>query len=149
MGENHRMLLLYIKRIHSLEAPNSDSLATTRRRIQPLLLRLQPEGSYKSLNSLDPIRKMLQAPELFGFNQKVAKTTYPFPIQPPCNINVDQMSLLHTLPLSIPLSLSLCLCHCHYLINLYMLINQLTPVPYHASTLYQHASIMNQRYINK
>jgi hypothetical protein len=157
------MIFLYIKRIHSLEAPTSDSPATTGRRLQPPVLRLQPEGSYNSLNSLAPTRRRLQPPEFSGSNQKVATTTYPCPIQPPCNINVDQLSLSQTLPLSLPLSLSLTfsftvtlsVCHLslHCLINLYLhqptntcAIPCINCIP---TYILSHASIMNQRYINK
>jgi hypothetical protein len=68
MGENHKMIFLYIKRIHSLEAPTSDSPTTTGRRLQPPVLRLQPEGSYNSLNSLAPTRRRLQPPEFSDSN---------------------------------------------------------------------------------
>jgi hypothetical protein len=50
MGENHIIFsYIFIKRKHSLEAPTSNSLATIGRRLQPPILRLQPEGSYNSL----------------------------------------------------------------------------------------------------
>ncbi len=56
-GENHQILFLYIKRIHSLEAPNSDSLAATGRRLQP--------PSFSGYNL-----KETPTPQLFGSNQK-------------------------------------------------------------------------------
>jgi hypothetical protein len=133
MGENHIMLFLYIKRIHSLEAPTSDSPATTGRRLQPPILRLQPEGSYNSLNSLAPTRRRLQPPEFSGSNRKVATTTYPCPIlsalkykcRPTVTITnsatatttTTTMCLFHclchsVLSLSLSLSLPLCLYHC-------------------------------------
>jgi hypothetical protein len=62
MGENHRMISYiyqeFIHRKHQL--PNSP--AATGRRLQPPILRLQPEGSYNSLNSLAPTRRRLQPP---------------------------------------------------------------------------------------
>ena len=62
MGENHGMLSYiskeYIHRKYQL--PNS--LATTGRRLQPPIYRLQPKGSYNSLISLAPIRRRLQPP---------------------------------------------------------------------------------------
>jgi len=56
----------YIHWKHQL--PNS--LDTTRRSIQPSIYRLQPEGSYNSLNSLDP------TPWFSGSNLKEAPTPY-------------------------------------------------------------------------
>ena len=51
MGENHQMFSYiyqeYIHRKHQL--PNSP--APTGRRLQPPIYRIQPEGSYNSLNS--------------------------------------------------------------------------------------------------
>jgi len=49
----------------------------------PLVYKLQPEGSYKSLISLAPTKRRLQPPEFFSSNQKMATTTYPFSILPP------------------------------------------------------------------
>jgi hypothetical protein len=49
----------FIHRKHQL--PNSP--AATGRRLQPPIYRLQPEGSYNSLNSLAPTRRRLQPPE--------------------------------------------------------------------------------------
>jgi hypothetical protein len=75
MGENHIMLSYiyqeFIHRKHQL--PNSP--AATGRRLQPPIYRLQPEGSYNSLNSLAPTRRRLQPPGFSGSNQKVATTT--------------------------------------------------------------------------
>jgi hypothetical protein len=63
MGENHIILSYiyqeFIHRKHQL--PNSP--AATGRRLQPPILRLQPEGSYNSLNSLAPTRRRLQPPD--------------------------------------------------------------------------------------
>ena len=107
MGENHIMISYiyqeFIHRKHQL--PNS--LATTRRRLQPPILRLQPEGTYNSLNSLAPTRRKLQPPRFSVSNRKVATTTYPFPVQTPCNINVNQLFLSQTLPLSLSMPLAL------------------------------------------
>jgi hypothetical protein len=127
MRENHKIHFLYIKRIHSLEAPTSDSPTTTGRRLQPPVPRLQPKGSYNSLNSPAPTRRRLQSPEFSGSNQKVDMTTYPFTAQPPCNINVDQTSLSQTMPLSLSLS--------HQPVSSHQTTK---PVPYHASSVYQY-----------
>jgi hypothetical protein len=52
MGENHKMLsYIYQEYIHwKHQLPNSP--AKTGRRLQPPIYRLQPEGSYNSLNFL-------------------------------------------------------------------------------------------------
>jgi hypothetical protein len=69
MGENHIMLSYiyqeFIHRKHQL--PNSP--VATGRRLQPPIYRLQPEGSYNSLNSL-------------GSNQKEATTPWVLRLQP-------------------------------------------------------------------
>jgi hypothetical protein len=50
MGETHKMFSYrFIKRKHSLEAPNSDSPATIGRRLQPPIIRIQPKGRYNSI----------------------------------------------------------------------------------------------------
>jgi hypothetical protein len=85
MGENHIMLSYiyqeYIHRKHQL--PNSPT--PTGRRLQPPIYRLQPEGSYNSLNS--PATNWKEAPTPYlqeaptsnslislGSNQKEAMT---------------------------------------------------------------------------
>jgi hypothetical protein len=71
--ENYKMTFLYIKRMHSLEAPNSDSLATNGRRLQPkgsynsLILWLQPEGGYNLLGSPVTTGRWIQPPFLAPF----------------------------------------------------------------------------------
>jgi hypothetical protein len=57
-----------MSRIAFKEAPNSNSLAPTRMRLQPegssnfLILWLQPEGGYNPLGSLDTIGRWIQPP---------------------------------------------------------------------------------------
>jgi hypothetical protein len=64
MGENHKTISYiskyYIHRKHQL--PNS--LEPTGRRLQPIIYKLQPEGSYNSLYSLAPTRRRLQPLDL-------------------------------------------------------------------------------------
>jgi hypothetical protein len=79
MREKHIIIFLYFKIIHSLEALTSNSPATTGRRLQPPVLRLQTEGSYNPLNSLARYKRRIQPPEFFDSNQKVDTTTYPYP----------------------------------------------------------------------
>jgi hypothetical protein len=52
MGENHIMIFLYIKEYIHWKHQLSNSSTVTGRRLQPPIYRLQPEGSYNSLNSL-------------------------------------------------------------------------------------------------
>jgi hypothetical protein len=64
MGENHGMIFLYIKIIHSLEAPTSQfSSYNYEGGYEPPIYRLQPKGSYNSLNYLVPTRRRLQPPD--------------------------------------------------------------------------------------
>jgi hypothetical protein len=62
-GRKPRNGFLIYQRIHSLEAQLPNSPAATGRRLQPPIYRLQPEGSYNSLNFLAPTRRRLQPPD--------------------------------------------------------------------------------------
>jgi hypothetical protein len=60
MGENHGMLAyIYQEFIHRKnQLPNSP--AATGMRLQPPILKLQPEGRYNSLNFVAPTRRRIQ-----------------------------------------------------------------------------------------
>jgi hypothetical protein len=59
MGENHKMFS-YISKITFIGNTNFQNyLAPTGRRLQPPIYRLQPEGSYNSLNSTAPTGRRL------------------------------------------------------------------------------------------
>jgi hypothetical protein len=74
MGENHIMIsYIYQEFIHRKnQLPNSP--ATSGRRLQPPIYKLQPKGSYNSMNYLTPTRRRLETPGFFGSNWKVSTT---------------------------------------------------------------------------
>ena len=78
MGENHKILsYIYQEFIHRKNQLPNYTVATVRR-LQPPIYRLQPKGSYKSLNSLAPTRRRLQPPGFWlqpkgGYNHLVLR----------------------------------------------------------------------------
>jgi hypothetical protein len=64
MGENHGMIFLYVRRNTFIGSTNFPIFQLQLEGgSNPLILRLQPEGSYNSLNSLAPTRRRLQPPD--------------------------------------------------------------------------------------
>jgi hypothetical protein len=60
IGENHGLTFLFIRRIHSFEAPNSQFFSFEWKEATSPYYKLESEGSCTFLNSLDPNRRRLQ-----------------------------------------------------------------------------------------
>jgi hypothetical protein len=75
--------LICLEELHSLEAPTSFIFQLQLEGgSNPLASQATTRGKLQLPNSLAKTRRRLQPPVFFGYNQKVATTTYPCPVQP-------------------------------------------------------------------
>jgi len=91
VGENHRILLLYVKRSTFIGSTNF------------LVFQLQLEGCHNPLNSHAPTWRKPQIPYFFGTKQKEATTPFPFLVPPPWNISATITDIA-----TVSLTLSIC-----------------------------------------
>ena len=84
-GENHKMFfLICLKELHSLEAPTSFVFhMQLEGGSNPLFSQDTTWGKLQLPNSLATTRRRLQPPMFSGYNRKVATTTCPCPVLPP------------------------------------------------------------------